>query len=146
MVYQSRTCTTEAAGSTTWKYATASTMVVTLSLVITDCEAMGLAMIWRLTLTILSRTGTTKNTPGPFAPTQRPSRKITPRSYSWTIFTAFAMKIAMTARTTTPTIRTTGVPLVFMGAPSGRGEGVAGGGSGGGAAVAALSPREVTSG
>ena len=34
---------------------------------------------------ILSMIGMTKNTPGPLAPTQRPSRKMTPRSYSWTI-------------------------------------------------------------
>src|SRR5690348_6725610 len=31
-----------------------------------------------------------KNRPGPFAPCMRPRRKMTPRSYSWTILTADA--------------------------------------------------------
>src|SRR5438309_2864471 len=39
---------------------------------------------------ILSMIGTTKNTPGPLAPVHRPRRKITPRSYSWTILIEFA--------------------------------------------------------
>ena len=89
-VYQSLMLTTEAAGSTTWKKATASTVAVTLSLVITAWEATGTAAIWRLDLMILSMKGMTKKMPGPLAPTQRPSRKMTPRSYSCTILTEAA--------------------------------------------------------
>ena len=76
---------TDATGSFTRKYATASTATVTLSLVITCCDATGTAWVWRLTFRILSRNGRMKNKPGPFAPTHRPRRKITPRSYSCTM-------------------------------------------------------------
>ena len=68
-------------------------MVVTLSFVMTAWGATGTAAICRLTFTMRSMTGTTKKTPGPFAPLDRPSRKITPRSYSWTTFTELARTI-----------------------------------------------------
>ena len=48
---------TDATGSITWKYATASTATVTLSLVITCCDATGTACVCRLTFRILSRNG-----------------------------------------------------------------------------------------
>src|SRR3982074_1042672 len=58
--------------------------------------------IRRQTFRIDSAPGIMKNSPGPRAPISRPSRKITPRSYSWTIFTAAVKimnnKIATTAR------------------------------------------------
>jgi hypothetical protein len=57
----------------------------------------------RSILTILSRIGTRKEEPGPFAgPCTRPSLKITPRSYSLTMRTALA-----TMNTTTSTAATT---------------------------------------
>ncbi len=48
-------------------------------------------------LTILSTMGMIKNSPGPFAPTNRPNRKITPRSYSRTILIALIKKSTITA-------------------------------------------------
>src|SRR5882757_5972996 len=104
---------------------TASTVTVTLSLVITCWEATGAAMICRLILVILSMTGTTKNTPGPLAPTQRPSRKITPRSYSWTILIDVARK-----RTTIPARTMPALKTACTAAPSGQGAANPGGGYG----------------
>ncbi len=95
---------------------------MTLSFVITACEATGTATIWRFTRTTRSRIGRTKNTPGPFAPTERPSRKITARSYSWTILIELAS--TMIARTTTritmaPTASAMGTFLLFGRAQAG---------------------------
>jgi hypothetical protein len=84
-------------GSTTLKYATALTRSVTLSLVMTSWGGMSAVTVWRLTRTIRSTTRMMKNRPGPLAPITRPSRKITPRSYSGTILTA-----AMTMRISSP--------------------------------------------
>jgi hypothetical protein len=49
---------------------------------------------------MLSKIGMIKNSPGPLAPTKRPSLKITPRSYSFTTFIDDANTI--TAKNTTP--------------------------------------------
>ena len=59
---------TDATGSFTRKYATASTATVTLSFVITCCDATGTACVCRLTCTIWLMNGGTKKMPGPFAP------------------------------------------------------------------------------
>src|SRR5918999_5130562 len=91
-------------GSITLKYATAFTRTVTLSLVMMSWLGMSLVNVWRLTFTIRSMIGMMKNRPGPLAPITRPSRKITPRSYSLT------MRIAEIA---TITMRTTAVPMPY---------------------------------
>src|SRR4051794_21165631 len=88
---QSRILMTDDTGSTTRKYATASTDVVTLSFVMTCCDATGTAWVCRFTFVILLTNGITKNTPGPLAPLQRPNWKITARSYSCTTRTLDAM-------------------------------------------------------
>ena len=50
--------------------------------------------VWRFTFTIRSMNGMMRNSPGPLAPANtRPSRKITPRSYSWTIRIALNSRI-----------------------------------------------------
>src|SRR5438270_653075 len=70
-------------GSTTWKYTTASTAMVTLSAVMTDWDGMSTTSTRRLTRTTLSTTGMRKTTPGPRAsPMTRPNRKKTARWYS----------------------------------------------------------------
>jgi hypothetical protein len=51
----------------------------------------------RSTFTIRSTMGMMRNSPGPRAPTSRPRRKMTPRWYSGTIFTARG-KRGMTSR------------------------------------------------
>jgi hypothetical protein len=58
---------------------------------------MSLVKVWRFTFTIRSTTGMMKNRPGPLAPMTRPSRKITPRSYSFTIRIAEMAMIAMSS-------------------------------------------------
>src|SRR5262245_28700980 len=50
-------------------------------------------MICRFARIIRSITGMMKNTPGPLAPCERPSRKITPRSYSCTTLIEAASRI-----------------------------------------------------
>ena len=67
---------------------TALTRNVTLSLVMTSCGGMSYVTVWRFTFTIRSMIGMMKNRPGPLAAITRPSRKITPRSYSLTILIA----------------------------------------------------------
>src|SRR2546427_13222435 len=77
----------------------------------------GAAMIWRLVLMILSRTGITKKTPGPLAPMQRPSRKITPRSNSWTILIDVARKATTTNTMRTPALNSACTVPAFLRLP-----------------------------
>src|SRR6266436_1603011 len=76
------TFTTEACGSTTRKYTTASTVTGTLSRVITSCFSTLIVTTRKSIRTIRSTMGMRKINPGPFAPSNFPRRKITPRSYS----------------------------------------------------------------
>ena len=76
------TFTTAAFGSTTRKYITASTVAGTLSLVMISCLGTSIVTTRKSIFTILSTIGIRKISPGPFAPCNLPSRKITPRSYS----------------------------------------------------------------
>src|SRR5918996_2680323 len=74
--------------------------------------------VWRLTFTIRSMNGMMKNRPGPFAADRtRPSRKITPRSYSWTIRMALSSRIrarnTMTPMTINPSMSS--LPPVVLG-------------------------------
>jgi hypothetical protein len=85
-------------GSVTWKYSTAFTRTVTLSLVITSCGGISNVITRKSIFTMRSSTGSRKNSPGPRGPTSRPRRKITPRSYSWT---TFIDELASTRRITT---------------------------------------------
>ena len=65
------------------KYATAFTRTGTLSFVITSCGGTFSVTVRRSTRTILSITGMSRKRPGPFGGLfSRPSRKMTPRSYS----------------------------------------------------------------
>ena len=93
--------TTEERGSTTRKYATASTRAGTLSQVITSCAGMLSVWVRSETRTIRSISGTSSTTPGPLAPISRPSRNTTARSYSRRIRTeaAAAAVTASTSRT-----------------------------------------------
>src|SRR5215208_484512 len=79
---------------------TAVTRAGTLSRVMTSWGGTSIVTVLRSTLTILFTNGINKNSPGPLAPPwTRPRRKMTPRSYSLTIFTALiripATKIAI---------------------------------------------------
>ncbi len=85
---KSSTCTMAALGSTTRKNTTALTRTVTLSRVMASWEGTSSVTTRRSTFTMRSMMGMMKNNPGPRAPTRRPKRKITPRSYSWTILIA----------------------------------------------------------
>src|SRR5438093_4577713 len=76
------TFTTAACGSTTRKYTTASTVTGTLSRVITSCRSTLMVTTRKSIRTIRSTIGMRKISPGPFAPSNFPRRKITPRSYS----------------------------------------------------------------
>src|SRR3972149_7034936 len=67
---------------------TASTFTVTLSRVMISWLGTSSVNTRRSIFTIRSTMGRIMNRPGPLAPCRRPSRKMTPRSYSWTIFTA----------------------------------------------------------
>src|SRR3972149_4048301 len=67
---------------------TASTFTVTLSRVMISWLGTSRVKTRRSIFTIRSTMGRMMNRPGPLAPCKRPSRKMTPRSYSWTIFTA----------------------------------------------------------
>src|SRR6186997_1020383 len=65
------------------KYATAFTRTGTLSFVITSCGGTFRVTVRRSTRTILSMIGMSRKMPGPLGGDfRRPSRKITPRSYS----------------------------------------------------------------
>src|ERR1035441_1047120 len=61
---------------------TASTVAGTLSRVITSCFGTSIVMTRRSILTMRSTIGMSRISPGPFAPSSLPNRKITPRSYS----------------------------------------------------------------
>src|SRR3954465_3220056 len=77
------TWTIAASGLTILKYATAFTRTGTLSLVITSCGGMFSVIVRRSTFTIRSTIGISRNRPGPFgSASNRPSRKMIPRSYS----------------------------------------------------------------
>src|SRR3972149_1719691 len=67
---------------------TASTFTVTLSRVMISWLGTSRVNTRRSIFTIRSTMGKMMNRPGPLAPCRRPRRKMTPRSYSWTIFTA----------------------------------------------------------
>ena len=83
-------------------------------MVITACDATGAAMICRFVFTILSKIGMMKKMPGPLAPMERPSRKITARSYSCTILIELARMMTMNTATTisTPRIASTHAPFI----------------------------------
>ena len=77
-------------GSTTYSVTTAFTLMVTLSRVITSCGGTSSTSCRRLMRTIWSIGRKTRMMPGPLgAPSTRPSRKITPRSYSRRILIEF---------------------------------------------------------
>ena len=77
------TWTIARSGSTIRKYATAFTRTGTLSFVMTSCGGTFSVTVRRSTRTILSTIGMRRKRPGPFGgERRRPSRKITPRSYS----------------------------------------------------------------
>src|ERR671922_1854425 len=77
------TCTIAFSGSMMRKYATAFTRTGTLSLVMTSCGGMLSVTVRRSTRTILSTIGMRRKRPGPLGgECSRPSRKMTPRSYS----------------------------------------------------------------
>jgi len=68
------------------------TFTETLSLVMTSCGGMSRAIRRRLTLTMRSMGENTRMIPGPFGlESTRPSRKITPLSYSLRILMEFRM-------------------------------------------------------
>ena len=76
------------------------TRTVTLSLVITSCGGTFSVIVRRSIRTIWSMNGISRIRPGPFWAISRPSRKMTPRSYSRRILIAAARMIRMkTART-----------------------------------------------
>src|SRR5262249_15944435 len=80
-------------GSITREKITALTLTDPLSRVMTSWGWTSRAIVRRLTLTIRSTTGISRMSPGPFAPMRRPSRKMTPRSYSRRILIAEERKI-----------------------------------------------------
>ena len=85
------------------KYATAFTRTGTLSFVITSCGGTFSVTVRRSTRTILSMIGMSRKRPGPFGGDfSRPSRKMTPRSYSRATRTAAESSKMM--RTTTAAI------------------------------------------
>ena len=69
-------------GSTTRKNTMALTLTETLSREITSCEGTSMVTTRRSTLTICWMPGMTITRPGPLTFQNRPSRKMTPRSYS----------------------------------------------------------------
>ena len=66
---------------------TALTFTVTLSRVMHSWLGTSIVTVRRSIFTMRSTIGRMTKRPGPRAPTRRPSRKMTPRSYSATIFT-----------------------------------------------------------
>src|SRR5712691_4218721 len=100
--------------SSTRKKMTALTLTDTLSLVMTSCGGTSMVMVRRLTLTILSTSGIRRSSPGPVpsppglttARACLPKRKMTARSYSRRIRTAFRMmKNAMMATGMSPSVQ-----------------------------------------
>src|SRR5215204_7344143 len=80
---------------------TALTLAGTLSRVMTSCGGTSMVTVLRSILTILSTNGSSRNSPGPLGPPcTRPRRKMTPRSYSFTTFTALYKNEATTTTTT----------------------------------------------
>src|SRR5262245_36836118 len=102
-------------GLTTIKYSTALTLIVTLSSVITSCAGTSSVITRVSTRTIRSRIGMSRNKPGPRAPTSRPSRNTTPRSYSGTILIAENTSISTTSRIAARQNRTTAVMTAPLG-------------------------------
>src|ERR671922_2863371 len=86
---------------------TASTRTVTLSLVMMSWGGTFMVIVWRLTFTMRSMpNGMISTNPGPFArPRTRPSRKTTPRSYSWTILMADRTRISASSTMMPMTMR-----------------------------------------
>ena len=62
---------------------TAETFRLTLSCVITSCGGTSRVTVRRSTFTIRSTPGTIQLSPARFTSAKRPSRKMTPDSYSW---------------------------------------------------------------
>jgi hypothetical protein len=56
-------------------------------LVIIFWDGISIVIVRSLTICILSRIGIRMISPGPLTPVHFPRKKITPRSYSWTILT-----------------------------------------------------------
>src|SRR5215217_8303015 len=80
---------------------TALTLAGTLSRVMTSWGGTSMVTVLRSILTILSTNGSSRNSPGPLGPPcTRPRRKMTPRSYSFTTFTALYKNEATTTTTT----------------------------------------------
>ncbi len=98
-------------GSTIRKYATAFTRTGTLSLVITSCGGTLRVIVRRSTFTSWSTTGILRKSPGPFGgSSRRPSRNMTPRSYSRATRMADSAKMTTRKKTTPSPIR-----AAFMG-------------------------------
>src|SRR5215212_5803023 len=75
----------------------------------TSWGGTSIVTVLRSTFTILSTNGSRMKSPGPLGPPwTRPRRKMTPRSYSLTIFTAL---VTSAKTTTTTTIKTTPAPI-----------------------------------
>src|SRR5215212_5732657 len=88
---------------------TAVTRAGTLSRVMISWGGTSMVTVLRSTFTILSTNGSRMKSPGPLGPPwTRPRRKMTPRSYSLTIFTAL---VTSAKTTTTTTIKTTPAPI-----------------------------------
>src|SRR5918997_569806 len=86
---------------------TAVTRAGTLSRVMISCGGTSIVTVLRSILTILSTNGSRTKSPGPLGPPcTRPKRKITPRSYSFTILIALSTtettNTAITARAMKP--------------------------------------------
>src|SRR5215208_1667438 len=78
----------------------------------TSWGGTSIVTVLRSTFTILSMNGKRMKSPGPLGPPwTRPRRKMTPRSYSLTIFTALVTSAKTTTTTTTTTIKTTPAPI-----------------------------------
>src|SRR3972149_6251639 len=89
---KSSTFSTALVTSTTRKYNTASTFMVTLSLVITSCGSSIIASILVSTLIIRSTIGTMKLIPGFLTTMNRPKRSNTPLSHWRTTLTPLEAK------------------------------------------------------
>src|SRR5947208_8068340 len=107
----SSTLTTASSGSTTRKYTTALTLTVTLSRVMASWAGTSRVTMRRSTLRIRSTPGMRKNSPGPRAPTRRPRRKMTPRSYSCTILIVELSRTSASTTMATRTIMMVGITL-----------------------------------
>ena len=91
------------------------TRTVTLSRVITSCGGTFSVTVRRSTLTIRSMSGISTISPGPFCAISRPSRKMTPRSYSRRILIEAASKISAKIRSSAIIAMATPTRSSFLG-------------------------------